>query len=830
MIKFRHLLELSIIGAALSSCGGAVNVEPEPSKPEAIVPGQGKYAVGAPLKVRDGMVRFYVETAENGAAEQFPLDFSGAVVTIGNKCYPVETEDGYAFVDVEQTATGVYSAVLTGSSSADYTGETSLYTDLTIPFAQFSHKTAELAEALPRYAQYREETGNRLIFSYSAAMLTVRVKGNAKISSVKIEASDVIAGKGWFAPSKGEFGIERGKNFVSLNATAGGKFTSATASGTDFPIFVAPGQYVEGIDVTVCDSEHLMCRRHFDITTFAPDENKVIEIDWAPDKDLLFYEGFDNFVWGGDIISGSGSFGCRPDAGEVGESTGQNLSGYEAALTEVDCSVAGAGAVQPDSWAAVSGLTVGYSHSMSDSYIKSRNIGDYELLFRVQEFPGYIGVGTVNASGGMFKAPLTSRIKGNEDVRVSFDWCPAVGFADNLLLKVVFGGRVKELKIDGEKIEPYKDKSGYLKSTYDFAIPADAVEIPSSAASAKTWHHVDAYIENVNTSSSIILTTSDNSATGKNGFYLDNFEVRKARDTERGKLRVLYWNIQDGMWADQHNGYDNFVEWVKRYDPDVCVWCESETVFKDKTTESMPGKDRFLPNGWNSLAARYGHGYTSKSGDRDSYPQTITSRYPIETLRQVTDTENSGKPIVHGAGLFSVTVGGKKVNFISVHTWPQTYGYKVAEADRPASTAAHEGDLYRQYEMGWICENLYNDPQYSSTRDVLMLGDFNSYSPLDNHFYSLPDSDTKFLCQKEIFSRTDLVEIVGTKYPGEFYSSVMGDASRVDMAYASPSMYDSLSNVQILIDDWCRLEQCPYVTGWIGLPSDHKPILLDFNY
>lgn len=826
MTKFRHLLELSILGAALASCSGAVTANPEPAAPEPIVPGQGGYAVGAPLQVRDGKVRFYVETAGNGAAELFGLDLTDAEVAVGNRTYPVENEDGYSFVDVEQTSTGAYSAVLTVPSSSDYTGESSLYTDITIPYSQFSHKTAELAGALPRYAQYREETGNRLIFSYSAALLTVRVKGNAEISSVKAEASGCLAGKGWFAPSKGEFGIERGKNFVALNATASGE----SASGTDFHLFVAPGKYAEGIDVTVCDSEHLMCRRHFDIGTLAPDGHEVLDIDWAPDEDLLFYDGFDNFVWGGDIVSGSGSFGCRPDGGEVGESTGTDLTGYEPSLTEVDCSIAGAGAVQPDSWAAVSGLTVAYSHAMGESYIKSRNIGDYELMFRVQEFPGYIGVGTVNASGGMFKAPLTSRIKGNGDIRVSFDWCPAVGFADNLILKVVFGGRVKTLEIDGVKTEPYKDKSGYLKSTYDFAVPTDAVEIPSSAASAKKWHHVDAYIENVNTSSSVILTTSDNSATGKNGFYLDNFEVRKVRDAERGKLRVLYWNIQDGMWADQHNGYDNFVEWVKRYDPDVCVWCESETVFKDKTTETMPGKDRYLPNGWGSLAARYGHAYTSISGDRDSYPQTITSRYPIETLRQVTDTENSGKPIVHGAGLFSVTVGGKKVNFISVHTWPQTYGYRVAVDDRPASTAAHEGDLYRQYEMGWICENLYNDPQYSSTRDVLMLGDFNSYSPLDNHFYSLPDSDTKFLCQKEIFNLTDMVEVIGTRYPGEFYSSVMGDASRVDMAYASPSMYACLSNVQILIDDWCRLEQCPYVTGWIGLPSDHKPILLDFIY
>lgn len=28
-------------------------------------------------------------------------------------------------------------------------------------------------------------------------------------------------------------------------------------------------------------------------------------------------------------------------------------------------------------------------------------------------------------------------------------------------------------------------------------------------------------------------------------------------------MRLLYWNIQNGMWSDQSNGYDNFVAWVK---------------------------------------------------------------------------------------------------------------------------------------------------------------------------------------------------------------------------------------------------------------------------
>lgn len=833
-MKFRKLIGLPVLLAALVSCKGPDVISPEPGLPEPIVPGTGEYAVGAPIVVRDGMVRFYVEMAEGGAAAKLFDEnaLEGGSIAIGNRSYPLQTEDGYVFVDVEQTATGNYNAVLTTDASADYVGDSN-YAGLTLPFAQFSHTADVLAAALPRYAAYSEETGNRLIFGYSAALVTLRLKGSAKIASVKIDAAGQevrLAGKCWFAPSKGEFGVEQGKNFISLNATAEGNFVALDGNGVDFPVFVAPGKYPGGLEVTVCDSEHRMMRKHLNVTETVPDGSVTEALEYAPDDDLLFYEGFDNFVWGGDIMSGSGSFGCRPDSDEVTETSGTQLTGYEPALTTVDYSCPGAGAVQPDAWSEVSGKTVGTAHQMSASYVVSRNISDYELLFRVQEFPGYVGVGTVNASGGMFKAPLKGKITSNSDVLVSFDYCPTTSFADNVLLKVVYGGRVKSLNIDGKAAEPDALGSGYLKSTYDMAIKEDAVEIPASAAAAKEWHHVKAYVENVNTATDIVLTASDNSATGKNGFYLDNFEVRKVADVAKGTLRVLYWNIQDGMWADQHNNYDNFVSWVKRYDPDVCVWCEGETIFLDKTMETMPREDRFLPDGWSELAPRYGHQYVSRSGDRDNYSQTITSKYPIETLRQITGTGITGKRIVHGAGLFSVSVGGRSVNIISVHMWPQTYSYLAAVEDRPASTAESGGDIYRQFEMNWLCTNLYNAAEYSAQKNWLMLGDMNSYSRLDNHFYKLSELDTKYLCQNEILDGTDMVDIVGTKYPGDFYSSVLGDTKRVDMAYASPSMYSSLSNVQILIDDWCNPVQCPYVTGYAGLPSDHKPIMLDFKY
>ena len=39
-----------------------------------------------------------------------------------------------------------------------------------------------------------------------------------------------------------------------------------------------------------------------------------------------------------------------------------------------------------------------------------------------------------------------------------------------------------------------------------------------------------------------------------------------------GEVKILYWNIQNGMWHDQGNHYDNFVAFVKTLDPDICVY------------------------------------------------------------------------------------------------------------------------------------------------------------------------------------------------------------------------------------------------------------------
>ena len=152
------------------------------------------------------------------------------------------------------------------------------------------------------------------------------------------------------------------------------------------------------------------------------------------------------------------------------------------------------------------------------------------------------------------------------------------------------------------------------------------------------------------------------------------------RDTS---LRVLYWNFQNGMWADEPNNYDNFVEWVKQYNPDVCIWCEAQTIYETGTNKGCKAEERYLVDNWGELAARFGHQYWAKGGHRDNYPQVITSKLPIETVEQIIG-EEPDNVVTHGAGHFRVEFNGKKVN---IPSYLIKAGDVIAVSEKAASNA-----------------------------------------------------------------------------------------------------------------------------------------------
>lgn len=217
-------------------------------------------------------------------------------------------------------------------------------------------------------------------------------------------------------------------------------------------------------------------------------------------------------------------------------------------------------------------------------------------------------------------------------------------------------------------------------------------------------------------------------------------------------LKVLYWNIQNGMWADQENNYDNFVEYVKSQDPDICVWCEAESRYRTGTNVKMTEYDEFyLPWNWDLLARRYGHQYVLVCGKRDTFPQVITSKYPVRIVKRV---NGNGDDIIvaHGAGWAQVEVGGKEINIVTLHTWPQRYAYKAE--NQAESGKKQEGDVFRAKEMKYICDQTIGTVPDAASQYWMMLGDFNAVSRADNSIYGFDEDNKAFLVHDYVSGNT----------------------------------------------------------------------------
>lgn len=790
-----------------------------------------KPEVGDSLEIKDGMARFLLQDSPLVEATGGRTDWTKVTVTVNGKAYvPAVQDDGKVYVDVEDSEAAVYEAVLVTEETTKYHGDTPLE-DVVHPFAYAYHTLGNTLTVLPKYASYDEEKGNLLSFSSGLSMIGLTVQGMTSISSIKVTdpQGTILGGTGSYDPQTRSFKMEKGLPFMVLNCTNRGAFVSS--SGNVFMIPVRSGQYSKGLEVTICSADHLMCRTS--IPSFTVDKDKVHScmVTWKPDKNLLFYEGFDNMVWGGDVVAGEDSFGMNPVAGDMTIKSGRTLRGYETPLYPVSYEMAGAGYIQESNLSVTEGKDVSGSRYLSDSYIKSRNIGGYLRLYRCQEYQGYISVG--DTYNGIVEPVFAGEISdAHRDIVISFDICAASDFDDDLSFKATNGGNIISCMVDGTELPETVFSRKFSKTGSTAALDRSAVTLPASDG---RWHNVELTVRNMNDKSTFTLTTAaSHSKPGAYRFYLDNYQVRTLKDhadRDGSTLRVMCWNIQNGMWADQDNNYNNFVAWVKKYNPDVCVWCEGETIF-NTSGDKVYGTNRILPNAWASVAQRYGHNYWSKSEDRDNYPQIITSKYPINTLAKIGQIGTTDAYVEHGSGLFEVEFNGHSVYFVSFHAFAHAYDPKYTSSGtdaQNASAALYEGDYHREKEIRYVYEQTIE--KYPSQSNWLMMGDFNSISSLDAEHHT-GINDTNWLLHDHILGKDYLKDIIAERNaPEDFFSSINGDSRRIDFIYASPAMYDRIESTAIIIDSWTVLSQDKSVSdkGYFCRPSDHRPILVDFK-
>ncbi len=290
-------------------------------------------------------------------------------------------------------------------------------------------------------------------------------------------------------------------------------------------------------------------------------------------------------------------------------------------------------------------------------------------------------------------------------------------------------------------------------------------------------------------------------------------------------LRLLYWNIQNGMWSGQDDNYGKFVEWVKGVEPDLCVWCEAQSIYTSGTADKMAEQERYLVENWGELAARYGHKYCYVGGHRDNYPQVITSKYPIENVKRIVGAEPDSV-VTHGAGWARIEKAGRKINIVTLHLWPQAYAYRAA--DRDASRAAREGDHYRRMEIEYLCNHTIATEPDAVDQLWMMMGDYNSWSRLDNWFYKCPEDDSRLLTQDYVLEHTPYVDVIARQHPGRFQTTTHSE-KRIDFVYCTPALYDCVVDAEVIKDDYTEPVRDPKKLSNFWHPSDHRPIVVNFD-
>jgi endonuclease/exonuclease/phosphatase family metal-dependent hydrolase len=293
-------------------------------------------------------------------------------------------------------------------------------------------------------------------------------------------------------------------------------------------------------------------------------------------------------------------------------------------------------------------------------------------------------------------------------------------------------------------------------------------------------------------------------------------------------VRLIYWNIQNGMWDGQNDNYDRFVNWVNEKDPDICVWAEAQSIFYTDTDECMKEEEMYLVKHWDELAARYGHKYVYIGGYRDDYPQAITSKYPIENVDRIIGND-ADSVVLHGCGWATVEIEGQKVNIVTLHLAPHQWAPGLPEAEKAASAERREGDKYRRREIQYICEHTIATHPDAKDELWMMMGDFNSRSRADNAFYGYPDDDTKLLVHDYIAAETPYLDALTEKHPGEF-PVTMHYTARLDYLYLTPKMLEKAEDVRVCREYYTEPVRDPQQLSNFWRPSDHRPIIADFKF
>ena len=277
-------------------------------------------------------------------------------------------------------------------------------------------------------------------------------------------------------------------------------------------------------------------------------------------------------------------------------------------------------------------------------------------------------------------------------------------------------------------------------------------------------------------------------------FYSCNSE-EKSINQESDNLRIISYNVWYGFTKVPERK-KTWIAWMNEQRPDIVSLQELNDYTHQKLAED---------------AKSYGHDYSVLLKE-EGFPTGITSRYPIEDIKIIKEGFHHG--------LLRVRI--QQIYFYVIHLHPSNW-----EA--------------RKNEINQILRNIDELPPGSQ---VVMAGDFNTFSPLDSIYYShgrlepffndrdslykeknLNNGKLDYTVIQEVmdFGLIDLEASSRTSsynFSGSFPTSVEkegehGDQRRLDYVFASKNLADKVTNANIINSDTALVL------------SDHLPIVIE---
>lgn len=249
------------------------------------------------------------------------------------------------------------------------------------------------------------------------------------------------------------------------------------------------------------------------------------------------------------------------------------------------------------------------------------------------------------------------------------------------------------------------------------------------------------------------------------------------------KLKILSYNILEGMKTDRPNNYDNFVAWINELDPDIVALQEANG-FRQAALEK--------------LAARWGHPYViTNLKSTDNYPVALTSKYPLESRRRVT------MHVSHGA-IFA-QLKGTDFNIVTTHLWPQSYWHEQGD---------NLGNDYRLHETNVVLDSTIR--KFPNEPNWILMGDFNARS---RHDY-LPDQATHNYGVTDQIEEDGLEDAIhflhGKRAEGATYD-FQYPGSRIDFIFATPGVLQKMIKAHPIYDEFTEKY------------SDHPPMYMEVS-